>query len=82
MGNSIFVRNRSVPIFIAVLTALALAVTLLSPAYGTGAVSVSFTKVLGMTLASASPRSPWTLCGAIAVSSAWGISPSSGLAAT
>jgi urea transport system permease protein len=71
MGNSIFVRNRSVPIFISVLALLALAVTVLSPAYGTGTLSVSFTKVLGMTLclclAALAMDLVWGYCGILSL---------------
>ncbi|PWK59157.1 urea ABC transporter permease subunit UrtC [Roseicyclus mahoneyensis] len=71
MENSIFVRNRSVPIFIGVLTLLAIAVTVLSEGYGTGALSVSFTKVLGMTLclclAALAMDLVWGYCGILSL---------------
>jgi urea transport system permease protein len=71
MSNSIFLRNRSVPIFIGILTLVALAVTFLSPAYGTGALSVSFTKVLGMTLclclAALAMDLVWGYCGILSL---------------
>jgi urea transport system permease protein len=71
MENSIFVRNRSVPIFIGVLTLLAIVVTVLSEAYGTGALSVSFTKVLGMTLclclAALAMDLVWGYCGILSL---------------
>jgi urea transport system permease protein len=65
------VRNRSVPIFIGILALVALAVTFLSPAYGTGALSVSFTKVLGMTLclclAALAMDLVWGYCGILSL---------------
>ena len=71
MEGSIFTRNRSVPVFIGVLTLLALAVTVLSEAYGTGAISVSFTKVLGMTLclclAALAMDLVWGYCGILSL---------------
>jgi len=71
MERSIFARNRSVPIFIAVLTLLAIAVTALSEGYGTGALSVSFTKVLGMTLclclAALAMDLVWGYCGILSL---------------
>jgi urea transport system permease protein len=71
MGNSIFVRNRSVPIFIAILALVTLAVTLTSPAYGSGALSVSFTKVLGLTLclclAALAMDLVWGYCGILSL---------------
>jgi urea transport system permease protein len=69
--GSIFTRNRSVPIFIGLLALFALAVTLLSEAYGTGALSVSFTKVLGMTLclclAALAMDLVWGYCGILSL---------------
>jgi urea transport system permease protein len=71
MEGSIFTRNKSVPIFIAVLTMLALGVTVMSEAYGTGAISVSFTKVLGMTLclclAALAMDLVWGYCGILSL---------------
>lgn len=71
MERSIFVRNRSVPIFIGILTVFALAVTVLSEAYGTGTLSVSFTKVLGMTLclclAALAMDLVWGYCGILSL---------------
>jgi urea transport system permease protein len=71
MNGSIFTRNRSVPIFIGVLTLLAIAVTALSEGYGTGALSVSFTKVLGMTLclclAALAMDLVWGYCGILSL---------------
>ncbi|NKX43743.1 urea ABC transporter permease subunit UrtC [Roseicyclus persicicus] len=71
MEGSIFTRNRSVPVFIGVLTLLALGVTVLSEAYGTGALSVSFTKVLGMTLclclAALAMDLVWGYCGILSL---------------
>jgi len=68
---SVFSRNRSVPIFIGLLTVFALAVTILSEAYGTGALSVSFTKVLGMTLclclAALAMDLVWGYCGILSL---------------
>ena len=43
-------QNRSVPIMLMALTAFAFLVTLLSEAYGAGALSTSLTKTLGMTI--------------------------------
>lgn len=71
MEGSIFARNPSVPIFIGVLTLLALGVTVMSEAYGTGAISVSFTKVLGMTLclclAALAMDLVWGYCGILSL---------------
>ncbi|MFW5654294.1 MAG: urea ABC transporter permease subunit UrtC [Roseicyclus sp.] len=71
MEGSIFTRNRSVPIFIGILTLMALGVTLMSEAYGTGAISVSFTKVLGMTLclclAALAMDLVWGYCGVLSL---------------
>jgi urea transport system permease protein len=71
MEGSIFARNRSLPIFIGVLTLLAIVVTVLSEAYGTGALSVSFTKVLGMTLclclAALAMDLVWGYCGILSL---------------
>jgi urea transport system permease protein len=71
MSGSIFTRNRSVPIFIGVLTLFALVVTVMSEAYGTGALSVSFTKVLGMTLclclAALAMDLVWGYCGILSL---------------
>ena len=68
---SVFSRNRSVPIFIGLLTVFALGVTILSEAYGTGALSVSFTKVLGMTLclclAALAMDLVWGYCGILSL---------------
>ncbi|MFW5833917.1 MAG: urea ABC transporter permease subunit UrtC [Pseudomonadota bacterium] len=71
MEGSIFTRNRSVPIFIGILTLMALGVTLMSEVYGTGAISVSFTKVLGMTLclclAALAMDLVWGYCGILSL---------------
>ncbi|OAN77971.1 urea ABC transporter permease subunit UrtC [Jannaschia sp. EhC01] len=68
---SIFVRNKSVPIFIATLALFALGVTVLSEAYGTGAMSISFTKTLGMTLclclAALAMDLVWGYCGILSL---------------
>ena len=68
---SIFTRNRSVPIFIGILALFALLVTVMSEAYGTGAISVSFTKVLGMTLclclAALAMDLVWGYCGILSL---------------
>lgn len=68
---SIFTRNRSVPIFIGVLALFALGVTVLSEAYGTGAMSISFTKTLGMTLclclAALAMDLVWGYCGILSL---------------
>jgi len=71
MNGSIFTRNKSVPIFIGVLFLFAIAVTVMSSAYGTGAISVSFTKVLGMTLclclAALAMDLVWGYCGILSL---------------
>ncbi|MEM9754986.1 MAG: urea ABC transporter permease subunit UrtC [Pseudomonadota bacterium] len=71
MGGSIFRRNPSVLIFIAVLTVFTFGVTLLSEAYGTGAISVSFTKTLGLTLclclAALAMDLVWGYCGILSL---------------
>ena len=71
MSNSIFLRNRSVPIFIGVLALVVLLVSVMSEAYGTGAISVSFTKVLGMTLclclAALAMDLVWGYCGILSL---------------
>ncbi|MBY4892466.1 urea ABC transporter permease subunit UrtC [Rhodobacteraceae bacterium N5(2021)] len=68
---SIFVRNKSVPIFIGALAMFALGVTVLSEAYGTGAMSISFTKTLGMTLclclAALAMDLVWGYCGILSL---------------
>jgi urea transport system permease protein len=68
---SIFIQNRSVPIFIGLLALFALGVTVMSEAYGTGAISVSFTKVLGMTLclclAALAMDLVWGYCGILSL---------------
>ena len=68
---SIFTQNRSVPIFIGTLFLFALGVTVMSEAYGTGAISVSFTKVLGMTLclclAALAMDLVWGYCGILSL---------------
>ncbi|MBY6203229.1 urea ABC transporter permease subunit UrtC [Maritalea mobilis] len=70
-GKSIFTRNRSVPIFIGLLALFTLGVTILSEGYGTGALSVSFTKVLGMTLclclAALAMDLVWGYCGILSL---------------
>lgn len=48
--GSLMRRNPSVPIFLAILFAFTVVVTAMSEAMGTGLVSTSFLKVLGMTL--------------------------------
>jgi urea transport system permease protein len=50
MTRSFFARNPSALIFIACLAAFALAVTLMSEAFGAGFISTSFVKTLGKTL--------------------------------
>lgn len=68
---SVFTQNRSVPIFIGLLVLFALGVTVMSEAYGTGAISVSFTKVLGMTLclclAALAMDLVWGYCGILSL---------------
>lgn len=68
---NIFTRNRSVPIFIGLLVLFSLGVTVLSEAYGTGAMSVSFTKTLGMTLclclAALAMDLVWGYCGILSL---------------
>ncbi|MBI1172567.1 urea ABC transporter permease subunit UrtC [bacterium] len=49
-ARGFFARNPSVLWFVLILTLLVLAVTLLSPAFGSGAMSTSFVKTLGKTL--------------------------------
>ena len=64
-------QNRSVPIFIGLLVLFAIGVTVMSEAYGTGAISVSFTKVLGMTLclclAALAMDLVWGYCGILSL---------------
>ncbi|MEM9317522.1 MAG: urea ABC transporter permease subunit UrtC [Pseudomonadota bacterium] len=64
-------RNRSVPIFIVTLAILTILVTIASEAYGTGAISISFTKVLGMTLclclAALAMDLVWGYCGILSL---------------
>ena len=71
MTGTIFTRNKSVSIFITALTLFAIAVTALSEGYGTGALSVSFTKVLGMTLclclAALAMDLVWGYCGILSL---------------
>ncbi len=50
MRTSFFARNPSVPIFLLLLAAFTIGVTILGEAYGTGDISTSFTKTLGKTL--------------------------------
>ncbi|MEJ6392993.1 urea ABC transporter permease subunit UrtC [Gymnodinialimonas sp. 2305UL16-5] len=50
MERSFFARNPSVLIFIGCLALFTLLVTVMSEAFGTGAISTSLTKTLGMTL--------------------------------
>ncbi|AZQ68882.1 urea ABC transporter permease subunit UrtC [Silicimonas algicola] len=50
MRTSFFARNPSVPIFLVLLAAFTIGVTILGEAYGTGDISTSFTKTLGKTL--------------------------------
>ncbi len=68
---SIFTQNRSVRIFIGILVLFTLGVTVMSEAYGTGAISVSFTKVLGMTLclclAALAMDLVWGYCGILSL---------------
>ena len=47
---SLLQKNPSIPIFLVLLFLFTLGATVLSEAYGSGAISTSFTKVLGMTL--------------------------------
>ncbi len=49
-NSSFFARNPSVPIFLVLLALFTIGVTLMSEAYGNGAVSTSFVKTLGKTL--------------------------------
>ncbi|RED18377.1 urea ABC transporter permease subunit UrtC [Pontivivens insulae] len=49
MGK-LFAENRSVPVFLMILAAITLAITVMSEGYGTGAISTSLVKTLGMTL--------------------------------
>lgn len=67
----IFTTNRSVPVFIGVLAVFTLIVTIMSEGYGTGAISVSFTKVLGMTLclclAALAMDLVWGYCGILSL---------------
>ncbi len=49
-NSSFFARNPSVPIFLFLLALFTIGVTLMSEAYGNGAVSTSFVKTLGKTL--------------------------------
>ncbi|MBF9030009.1 urea ABC transporter permease subunit UrtC [Rhodobacterales bacterium HKCCE3408] len=69
--GSIFTRNPSVPIFIGTLAFFVLGITILSEAYGTGAISISFTKVLGMTLclclAALAMDLVWGYCGILSL---------------
>ncbi|MBF9036545.1 urea ABC transporter permease subunit UrtC [Rhodobacterales bacterium HKCCE2091] len=62
---------KTVPYFLAVLFAVVLGVTILSQAYGTGGISVSFTKVLGMTLclclAALAMDLVWGYCGILSL---------------
>ncbi|MEQ8442590.1 MAG: urea ABC transporter permease subunit UrtC [Alphaproteobacteria bacterium] len=71
MEGSIFTRNRSVPIFLGILALFTIAVTVMSQAYGTGALSVSFIKVLGMTLclalAALAMDLVWGYCGILSL---------------
>lgn len=71
MEGSIFTRNRSVPIFLGILALFTVAVTVMSQAYGTGALSVSFIKVLGMTLclalAALAMDLVWGYCGILSL---------------
>lgn len=68
---SIFTKNRSVPIFIGLLVIFAIGVTAMSEAYGSGLISVSFTKVLGMTLclclAALAMDLVWGYCGILSL---------------
>ena len=50
MRTRFFARNPSVPIFLVLLAAFTIGVTILGEAYGTGDISTSFTKTLGKTL--------------------------------
>ena len=49
-NSSFFARNPSVPIFLVLLTLFTVGVTVMSEAYGNGAISTSFVKTLGKTL--------------------------------
>lgn len=68
---SIFARDRSVPIFIGLLVMFTIGVTVMSEAYGSGLMSVSFTKVLGMTLclclAALAMDLVWGYCGILSL---------------
>lgn len=68
---SIFTRNRSVPVFIGLLTLFTIGVTVMSEAYGADLISVSFTKVLGMTLclclAALAMDLVWGYCGILSL---------------
>lgn len=71
MGETFFTRNKSVLIFIAALALVTLGATVMSEAYGTGAISVSFTKVIGMTLclclAALAMDLVWGYCGILSL---------------
>ena len=64
-------RNPSVMVFILCLSGIVLGATFLSQAYGNGALSVSFTKVLGMTLclclAALAMDLVWGYCGILSL---------------
>jgi len=49
-NSSFFARNPSVPIFLVLLALFTVGVTIMSEAYGNGAISTSFVKTLGKTL--------------------------------
>ncbi len=71
MQDTFFQRNKSVLIFIAALALVTLGATVMSEAYGTGAISVSFTKVIGMTLclclAALAMDLVWGYCGILSL---------------
>ncbi len=71
MQETFFQRNKSVLIFIAALALVTLGATVMSEAYGTGAISVSFTKVIGMTLclclAALAMDLVWGYCGILSL---------------
>ena len=71
MQRSFVARNPSILIFLACLGIFTLGVTLLSEAYGTGAVSTSFVKTLGKTLclclAAVAMDLVWGYCGILSL---------------
>ena len=71
MQDTFFQRNKPVLIFIAGFALGTLGATVMSEAYGTGAISVSFTKVIGMTLclclAALAMDLVWGYCGILSL---------------